>query len=176
MLLGITFWNQGLAVGSKYWEDTYTMACNISTQTLVDTRTDWPDPSRLSSTEDHYPSSVDGILPGPPTTFIPSPYTLQPTTTLHLFNRHPGPNGKGLGCGGVTVKKVIHLVSYQAKEVFLHAHHMKRVADIVSFFQFHASGAGREYLVYDYGCTGMKHMLNSMGTPRRHNYLQRSRF
>lgn len=96
--------------------------------------------------------------------FIQSSYLITPTVKTCLYNRQQGPTGNGLGCGGADAPTLLHLVSIQERGTLLEVHHKNTVAEPVCYFQFHACAGRREYRIYDYGCTGMKHMVTHMGT------------
>lgn len=133
------YWNRGLPAGSKYWEDPLTVACKLGTQTILDTRLAWPTMETPPTYLEITPFSVDGILKGPPHRFIQYLYCVTPTTKTVLYNRQHGPTGNGLGCGSSYVPTIIHAVAVQEQHKCRPTQHLTKLAELVSFVQFHAT-------------------------------------
>lgn len=109
------------------------------------------------------PTPEDTILRGPPTSCSAAPYCIKLANQTFVIDRRHRPAGIMGGCGNSYGPHIVHLVSYHERDKWVEPLHPHRVADIVSFFQFHAPEEGPAYVTIDYGRPGVKRLVQAVG-------------
>lgn len=168
-------WNLGLDCGSKCWADQHQIQERLEPYTflllpskqhpyLPGRHGFGPNGGDLNGNIVFQHMTTEGVLRVPRLLMPPTPYSLRPTNNAVVIDRRVYPHGLVRGCGRSNVPRLVHLVSYKETDK-LTSGHKQRLMELVNFLQHHTVTGRPERIILDYGKSGMKNIVNSIGEP-----------